>query len=92
MHKVKFLFKMHCVLLFSTLMFAENIESAFNFNLDDTKTLIDVKINFNHLNTNNITQENSIYLYIDSQLNSNDIIWDNSLLQSMKKSNKIQEV
>ena len=38
MHKVKFLFKMHCVLLFSSLMFAENIESAYNFNLDDCET------------------------------------------------------
>ena len=54
----------------ANLLFSNQIETAYNYNINDSKALIsETRIDFEYLGSETISQENSLYIYLN---NTND--------------------
>ncbi len=89
MYKIVSLYKICFVLLFSNLLFSDQIETAYNFDSNDTKGIVDeLRIDFSYLKDSSISPENSLYIYINNTIESGIVSWDEpQILLNTKNTN-----
>ena len=72
-------------------LISDESDQSYTFHEDDTNGLVDeIRIDFNYLDTNIITAENSIYIYINNKIGGQNITWDtDEILSMLSNSNTI---